>query len=113
MTYLVATSQHHGHRDVLIRPLAWLGRVDVEGADGLAGQPHRDTGHAGHTNPDSGIGKIWPSSGLLAHVGDSNDFAGVVGISTRARLHLLLNALQLPGGMIHRCHVVPVSYTHL
>src|SRR5450631_2082108 len=64
--------QHHGHRDVLIRPLAWLGRVDVEGADGLAGEPHRDTGHAGHTNPDSSTGKIWPSSGLSAHVGDSN-----------------------------------------
>src|SRR5665647_1282093 len=87
--------QHPGHHDVLIRPLPRLRRVEVQGADHLVGKPHRDPGHASHTNAGRSFRELRPSGRLLPNVAHPNRLTGVVGVPTRASLLLLLNALQL------------------
>src|SRR5665811_1231966 len=88
--------QHRRHRKVLLRPRARRGRVQVERADDLVAESHRDPGDARYAQPGGRGRELWPPGGFHAHIGHPNHLTSVVRVLAGAGLLLLLNALQLP-----------------
>ena len=91
----------------IIRPLAGLGRVEIERADGSVSQLHRDRGDPGHGKAGGGSRELRPAGGLPPYVGHPNDLTGGVCVSARARegVQLLVIALQLRQSLAHRSHI--------